>query len=169
MSKRTLSFAAPSVGMYKTTAHQLSADEAEEAVRFFTYVEKFVRIKRRSNPIILSGQDIEKIIPSNLAIRPVKNAKLFRGCFYNSAGYSLASKTGLFAAQAILFNNSEAADALAADLTKVFKDHYLVLLRKGNIVGAVNMYDCGQPTKELLELVEFAKQHGFTATVAGTN
>lgn len=155
------------MGMFKTTAIQLSAEEVEKASGsgFFSYVEKFIKIERRTNPITISGKDIEKVPPTNPNVQPLKDVVLFRSCFYNSKDHDLSSRTGLFAAQALLFKNKRAADLLEKDFSICNRNHYTVVLRKGNIVGAVNMFLSVKPTKELFELVAFAKKHGFHATV----
>jgi len=165
-----LNYAVPSVDMYTTTAIQLSVEEVEKAsnvgdCNFFIYVEKFIKIER-SNPITLSGEEIEKVPPTSPNVHSFKGAKLFRSCFYNSQGYILESREGLFVSQGILFGNKKEADLFEKDSLVGFKDHYAVVLRKGNTVCVVNMWlgNVG-PTKELLELVRFAEKHGFRSAV----
>lgn len=171
--KNDLNVAVPSIGpermgMFKMTAYQLTPEEVEKAsgYGFFTYVEKFIKIKKRNNPITLSGEEIEKVPPTNPNIQNFKDAILFRSCFYNSQEYTLESKKGLFVSQGLLFKNRIAADRLEKSSLNGFRNHYFVVLRKGNTIVVVNMWlDNTEPTKELLALVEFSKAHGFKAVV----
>lgn len=166
-----LKYIVPSTDMYKTTAYQLSSEEVEKAIGsgFFSYVEKFIKIEKRSNPITIDGKEIEKVPPTNPNVQPFKNVTLFRSCFYNSEGHDLSLKTGLFASQALLFSNKTAADTGEQNLSKDWRKHYKVVLRKGNVVGAINMYTANaKPTKEFWELVNFAKENGFKVANATT-
>ncbi len=165
-TKTDLEYAVPSTDMYQTTAYQLSPEEVEKATGsgFFSYVEKFIKIEKRTNPIAIDGKEMEKVPSTNPNIQPLKDVVLFRSCFYNSgtSGHTPESKVGLFVSQAALFRTKEAADSFEKDLLKGFGNHYTLVIRKENVVGAINMYPGNiGPTKEFRELAKFVTQHGF--------
>ncbi len=160
-----LMYTVPSVDMYTTTASQLSIKELEQLNGFFTKIKEFTGVDRKSNPITLTGEEFNRIPTSQRNVGIPKSVKLFRSGFYNSAGYTLESQSGIFASQAILYGNKADADLAEKNLMKMTRKHYSVVYRKGNVVGSTNMYRPGEPTKELFELVAFVEKHGFHTTV----
>ena len=162
--KIDLKYAVPSVDMYATTAIQLSVEELEQLNGFFTKIKEFTGVDRKSNPITLTGEEFNRIPASQRNVEIPKSVKLFRSGFYNSVGHTLKSQSGIFASQAILYGNKDDADLAEKNLMEMTRKHYSAVYRKGNIVGATNMYLPGEPTKEIRELVNFIKKNGFAVT-----
>lgn len=171
MKKTTdLEHVVPSTKIYNTTAQELSTSELESLNQFFTKLKKHLGIESSDNPITIPAKDMNNI-PETDGDRNYlipKSAKLFRSGFYNSPGHTLESQTGIFAAQALHFAKKADADLMENMTKKEETKNYTVLLRKGNVVCAVNMYDReAKPTKEFKELIKFAEKHGFSVTKRG--
>lgn len=163
-SFKYIDFAVPKTELYETTANELTVDEADKISGFYTYMGKYISDLPKDNPITIDGKVIEQIPTTNSNFYNLKGAEYFKSGFYNSRGHDLESMTGIFVSQGASFKNSNDAKFYREALLKDDSEYCAVLLEKGNTISAVNMYKKGaSPTKELWELVDFAKSKGFNS------
>ena len=169
MSKKTsLEYVVPSTKIYETSARELSFHALEKLNKFFTNFKKFTGLETTDNPVTMSGDQLRNVPETDRNYDIPKSAKSFRSGFYNSRGHTLKSQIGIFASQALHFTIKKDADSFEKATKKKKNKNFTVLLRKGNVTGAVNMYLAkAKPTKDFWELVNFAKKHGFTVTKRG--
>ena len=164
---RNIVYAVPTTDMYKTSAHQLSADEVEQVADFFSKVKEHnLYLKEETNPIEIPKTEIMKIPPGNPNVKSFEGALVLRSCFYNSKSYSLEEKTGIFASQALHFKDKESYETFTEAALKSYGSDvtppYAIFFGKGNVNAVINMYMPNtEPTKEFYELAEFVKDKGF--------
>jgi len=159
-----LDFAVPSTSTYETSARELTPKELADASEWYNISRNALGADiPEENPITLRGLDKKlKVFPGDNADLPPP--QIFRSGFYNSEGYSLEQKTGVFSAQGGFHRSRADAQEWQKVFNTGYEGRYLVGLSRGNTSAAVMMVSLkAQPTKELGELVNYAVANGFTA------
>ena len=158
-SSQDLMYAVPTTDMYPTTANQLTGDELEKFLGFFSFLEANGTKLYRKNPVNLLG-DVISQTGVNILLLDIKE---FRFGMYNSANHSLDAPIGIFYATASIAHDLKIAKEQFQNVKEFmfYEQRCVATLQKDVVSSSIAMFRTAKPTKEFWELVQFVKSKGF--------